>query len=120
MDEATDNNDNYDDDTIAAGLSTSQDSTTDSFTSDPNSASSSDVAVGQIVIAPFKGNKYFRARILSYREKRFFKINFDDGTTSEYVIRRETMLPSCLSLMRRMCMSVCNRIRHSQINAYNA
>ena len=78
-----------DDDTIAAGLSTSQDSTTDSFTSDPNSASSSDVAVGQIVIAPFKGNKYFRARILSYREKRFFKINFDDGTTSEYVTSRD-------------------------------
>ena len=73
MDEATD------DDTIAAGLSTSQDSNLSS----PALNASSDVAVGQIVIAPFKNNKYFRARILSYRSKRFFKINFDDGTTSE-------------------------------------
>ena len=45
-----------------------------------------EVVVGQTVIAPFKGNKYFRARVLSLQPRRFFKIYFDDGSISRLVL----------------------------------
>ena len=44
-----------------------------------------DVVVGQTVIAPFKGNKYFSARVLSIQPRRFFEIYFDDGSVSRLV-----------------------------------